>query len=218
MRLFYIKDRELVKSRFKIELGDVCIWEGSGVANFCLLSSYDNDGESYKLLESVQYKAPWNSKLLFSIDCIEGRCGDKDALEKLCGLFSNEKITNLINNFIDIVNYRDDKVDAGRYVEILKMADSACLFDANGSKVVQQEEQVEEKVKESPNLLFFDYIDEQMQKFWLEIQNVCHGDRDIMIRVRNEFPERFSKYQRRFMKDHKSLYEYRMVPNDQEHQ
>lgn len=167
----------------------------------------------------------FGNKIIFSYDAITKRQGCVEVLTYLQEAFKNKIIQSFIGNLLDILSYKEDRIDSEIYIKFF--SDNQCyheldvFYSERKSQVLVKEPSIEEigyKEIEKKNIiikhmpesyLFYDFLDIKCQELWVKYySNEEYKMRDIFNLIRKSYPQLFSSALKAFnaKNEHGNIY------------
>lgn len=151
------------------------------ITKHCTLNNWSEFG---RIIEKTDFCFPFESKnmLLADFNGIVGRKGNKDYLNHLKKVFESTLINALIQNALDILNYRVDSWDAKVLMGLYHSGrcSSETLFSGPSSP-------------EIPKLLFYQFMSMDLYELFQSSFKKSHSIELGFREVKQKYPKEFSK-------------------------
>jgi hypothetical protein len=246
MTIFLYSAEEFSESVNLIKIGDICLIYSDKTINFIIIKESFHD-EIRNGVIHVTYQAllPEDKflakcdRIIFSFDGNEKRHGDKTALCRISSLFNSSICKRFLSDVINILDYKEDRIDIGCYRLIANAettpvqikiniheqnyeAESAGVKSIVNEEVLQcsneekdnkkiTEEQKEETIFAPEAYLFFQYLDERGKKYWIENYTKVHRMRELFTGLRKSNRSSFSNALRKFDAENGRISIYSMM-------
>jgi len=205
MIIYYINKKSTLKGPFDIldakrnhiiKIGDFCIQNTSEGLHLLLVVSDINRWSACKRVSSVigaNCSLEANT-LLFCLDGIHTRRGDRISLEELLGIFDTDPVSSFIQAAIDILDYKQDWWDIGLFQKMITL-DPVEISKQTPKKTIERK-----GTTDVP--LFVSYLEKPQIELFLELQNNGLPLREIYQQIKKTYPEEFRSAMLSFLRDY----------------
>jgi hypothetical protein len=245
MTIYLYAIEELSKFVDHIKIGDICLVYHKDIINFIVVKECFHKELMNELIQ-VTYRATMPQDafeaeckgIIFSFNGNEKRYGNKAVLAKISSIFSNNICHLFISDLIDILDYREDRINIDYYRSItsaktiswqIHIQEQLCKIRSNDSQYVfddgvpqdfpkDKEDDNRTKGKEQNEVifapesyLFFHYLDERGKKYWIDNYTKVKRLRDLYLGLRKKYRQSFSNALKSFDTDNQGTSIYTTI-------